>query len=219
MPPQQPWTAAEADGDAVSKKDLVNFLHAHATYAFLKSNKLYGKAANVSKTAKKPDLVKAYQALFDTDAFRPDGVTLEEQAEQAKQAEAAEQKEKTEAVEEKKEVLNETPKFTKQVLKKGGSDRKPKKGETVSVLYTGYLPDGSIFDTNLTGKKKPVALRFKVGTGRVIRGWDEGLLTMCNGEKARLKIESEWAYGKKGVEGKIPPNTELTFEVELIGID
>ncbi|RKO91289.1 hypothetical protein BDK51DRAFT_15496, partial [Blyttiomyces helicus] len=96
----------------------------------------------------------------------------------------------------------------------------PKKGNTVSCFYTGTLEDGRIFDSNNTGKKKPVPLKFKVGVGRVIRGWDEALLTMSKGEKAKLYIESEWAYGKKGMpEARIPPNSPLIFEVELVGIE
>ncbi|KAB1280707.1 Peptidyl-prolyl cis-trans isomerase FKBP3 [Camelus dromedarius] len=63
-------------------------------------------------------------------------------------------------------------------------------------------------------------LSFKVGIGKVIRGWDEALLTMNKGEKARLEIEPEWAYGKKGQpDAKIPPNAKLIFEVELVDID
>jgi len=65
--------------------------------------------------------------------------------------------------------------------------------------------------------KKPLPLRFKVGVGKVIRGWDEALLTMSAGEKAEITIQPEWAYGKKGVEGKVPPNAVLIFDVELVG--
>ncbi|KAB0391501.1 hypothetical protein E2I00_016289 [Balaenoptera physalus] len=61
---------------------------------------------------------------------------------------------------------------------------------------------------------------FKVGIGKVIRGWDEALLTMSKVEKDQLEIEPEWAYGKKGqLDAKIPPNAKLIFEVELVDID
>ncbi|CAD7691230.1 unnamed protein product [Nyctereutes procyonoides] len=69
-------------------------------------------------------------------------------------------------------------------------------------------------------KKNAKPLSFKVGIGKVIRGWDEALLTMSKGEKARLEIEPEWAYGKKGQpDAKIPPNGKLIFEVELVDTD
>ncbi|KAJ3039615.1 FK506-binding protein 2B [Rhizophlyctis rosea] len=220
--PTPPWTAAELETDNVSKKDLVSFLHDHATYQFLKDRKLYGKLANVTKTAKKPDLIAAYNALFESGAFRAEGESLEEQAaaavaEAAASAPVADVKKETK----KDDTPPESPKYTKQVLKKGDNTNFPKKGDTVACFYTGTLPDGKVFDTNL-GKKKPVPLKFKgllsylfanlppgvltllifkttVGVGRVIKGWDEGLLTMSKGEKAKLTIESEWAYGKKGL--------------------
>ena len=83
------------------------------------------------------------------------------------------------------------------------------------VRYTGKLTNGKVFDSNQSGsKKKKQPLKFKgelpctsascyisfiVGVGRVIRGWDEGLMTMTKGEKATLTIEPEWAYGRKGM--------------------
>ncbi|XP_012498414.1 PREDICTED: peptidyl-prolyl cis-trans isomerase FKBP3 [Propithecus coquereli] len=116
------------------------------------------------------------------------------------------------------------PKYTKSVLKKGDKTNFPKKGDVVHCWYTGTLQDGTVFDTNIqtSSKKKKNAkpLSFKVGVGKVIRGWDEALLTMSKGEKARLEIEPEWAYGKKGQpDAKIPPNAKLIFEVELVDID
>ena len=107
---------------------------------------------------------------------------------------------------------------------KRGTKLTPPKGDVVHCWYTGALPDGTGFDTNIqrSSKKKNNAkpLSFKVGIGKVIRGWDEALLTMSKGEKARLEIEPEWAYGKKGQpDAKIPPNAKLIFEVELVVID
>jgi len=84
------------------------------------------------------------------------------------------------------------------------------------------LEDGKVFDQNVdpVKKKLPPPLSFKVGVGKVIKGWDEALLTMTVNEKARLTIEPEWAYGKKGlVEAGIPSNATLIFEVELLSID
>ncbi|KAI8909986.1 peptidyl-prolyl cis-trans isomerase FKBP3-like protein [Powellomyces hirtus] len=250
MAPAALWTPEQLEGDSVSKKDLVTFLHDNATYEFLKERKLYGKTANIIKSSKKPDLVKSYKALYEAGdaAFRPEGQTLEEAAAIATAGQTSDKSEKVVEQPKDTEVVQKEPKYTKVVLKKGDGERKAKKGDTVHVFYTGTLPDGTVFDTNL-GKKKPSALRFKgipffhirdvrhdvlfvllhvsdavisfpVGVGRVIRGWDEGLMTMFKGEKARLIIESEWAYGKKGTpDGRIPPNTDLTFEVELVSID
>lgn len=125
----------------------------------------------------------------------------------------------------KAEAVDEgPPKYTKSVLKKGDKTNFPKKGETVSCWYTGTLEDGTVFDTNIPAlarkKRQTKPLSFKVGLGRVIRGWDEGLLTMSKGETARFEIEPEWAYGKKGLpDSKIPPNAKLIFEVELVAVD
>ncbi|KAJ9071618.1 FK506-binding protein 2B, variant 2 [Entomophthora muscae] len=89
--------------------------------------------------------------------------------------------------------------------------------DTVHCWYTGTLEDGTVFDSNTgAGKtKKPKhPLSFKVGVGRVIRGWDEALLTMSKGEKSKITIEPEWAYGKKGLPSAgVPPNSRLIFEV------
>jgi len=83
------------------------------------------------------------------------------------------------------------------------------------------LDNGKVFDSNMEADKKgkkPPPLKFKVGVGKVIRGWDEALLTMTVGESAELVIQAEWAYGKKGIEGKVPPGSNLTFQVELVSI-
>ncbi|KAF9967535.1 FK506-binding protein 2B, partial [Actinomortierella ambigua] len=125
-------------------------------------------------------------------------------------------------VKEEVKVEASVPKFTKTVLKKGDKSGFPRKGSNVGVFYTGYLEDGTVFDTNDNTKKKNNPLRFKVGSGRVIAGWDDAVLSMSRGEKARIVIEPEFAYGKKGVpEGKvpIPPNARLTFDVELVSFD
>ncbi|KAI9208191.1 uncharacterized protein BJ171DRAFT_438485 [Polychytrium aggregatum] len=220
MPPAAPWQVESLNGDdSVSKKDIATFLQTHATAQFLKDRKLHGKLANVTKASKREELVAAYSALFELEAFRPDGQPLEEALAEITDAPAVPETTKTE----KKKITEavEPPRYTKTILSKGDGERYPRKGQNVGCFYTGFLPDGSVFDTNIPkGKKKPVQLRFKVGNGRVIRGWDEALMTMSCGEKARLVIESDWAYGKKGnPEAGIPPNTPLTFEVELVSID
>jgi len=110
----------------------------------------------------------------------------------------------------------------KTISKAGDKKTFPKKGDMVTCRYKGTLDNGKVFDQNVepVKKKLPPALTFKVGVGKVIKGWDEGLLTMSKGEKAKFVIESDWAYGKKGMEDAgIPPNATLTFEVELVDIN
>ena len=91
----------------------------------------------------------------------------------------------------------------------------PKAGDTVTVHYTGWLLDGSKFDSSVD-RDDPFA--FVLGAGQVIQGWDEGVATLKVGEKARLTIPPEKAYGREGYPGAIPPNATLIFEVELLSI-
>ena len=100
-------------------------------------------------------------------------------------------------------------------IEKEGAGRKPKAGEYVSVDYTGYLSDGTKFDSSLD-RGKPI--QFQVGKGRVIAGWDKGILQLKEGTKAILFIPSYMGYGERGAGGVIPPNADLIFEVELVKI-
>jgi len=96
-----------------------------------------------------------------------------------------------------------------------GNGPSPKPGDTVTVHYTGWLLDGTKFDSSVD-RDDPFA--FVLGTGQVIRGWDQGVATMRVGDKARLTIPPELAYGEAGYPGAIPPNATLMFEVELLSI-
>ena len=101
------------------------------------------------------------------------------------------------------------------VEKAGSGDEKPNPGDTISAHYTGMFLDGSKFDSSVD-RKEPI--RFPVGTGRVIKGWDEALLDMKKGEKRILVIPPHLAYGEQGAGDSIPPNTALVFEIHLIAV-
>jgi peptidylprolyl isomerase len=95
-----------------------------------------------------------------------------------------------------------------------GKGEKPKSGDIVVVHYTGWLTDGTQFDSSV-GKD---AFKFALGRGEVIKGWDEGLASMKVGGKRNLFIPAKLGYGVDG-SGPIPPNAPLVFEVELLGIE
>ena len=89
-------------------------------------------------------------------------------------------------------------------------------GKSVTVHYTGWLTDGTKFDSSLD-RDEPFS--FMPGAGRVIPGWDEGVQGMKVGGKRRLTIPPEMAYGAQGAGGVIPPNATLIFEIELLAVE
>lgn len=99
-------------------------------------------------------------------------------------------------------------------IKLGGGDE-VKAGDKVSVHYTGWLTDGTKFDSSLD-RGQPFS--FTVGAGQVIAGWEQGLLGMKAGGKRKLVIPAALGYGASGVPGAIPPNAILIFEIELLKI-
>jgi FKBP-type peptidyl-prolyl cis-trans isomerase len=96
-----------------------------------------------------------------------------------------------------------------------GNGVKAEKGQTVSVHYKGQLSDGTVFDSSY---KRNAPIDFPLGVGQVIPGWDEGIQLLKVGDKARLVIPSNLAYGSAGAGGVIPPDATLVFDVELMDV-
>ena len=92
----------------------------------------------------------------------------------------------------------------------------PKQGDNLTMHYTGTLADGTKFDSSLD---RGDPFKFTIGIGQVIRGWDDGVMKLSLGEKAKLDISPDFGYGASGAGGVIPPNADLVFEVELLGIN
>mmetsp|Transcript_102004 Transcript_102004/g.176965 ORF Transcript_102004/g.176965 Transcript_102004/m.176965 type:complete len:284 (+) Transcript_102004:69-920(+) len=106
--------------------------------------------------------------------------------------------------------------FSLKVEKKGDNANFPKRGDIVTVHYTGMLKDGTVFDSSRV-REEPFS--FPIGRGKVITGWDQGVITMSLGERAMLHLPSYKAYGSEGAPPAIPPNSELDFDIELLAIN
>ena len=96
-----------------------------------------------------------------------------------------------------------------------GTGPAPQTGQVVTVHYTGWLTTGAKFDSSVD-RGEP--FQFVLGRGEVISGWDLGVARMRVGDKAKLTIPPEHAYGREGYPGAIPPNATLVFEVELLAV-
>ncbi len=107
-----------------------------------------------------------------------------------------------------------TPSGLKYIDIKVGDGAMPQTGQMVEVHYTGWLTDGTKFDSS---RDRGQPFTFPLGMGRVIKGWDEGVASMKVGGERRLIIPPDLAYGSRPV-GAIPPNSTLIFDVDLLGI-
>ncbi|OSY88361.1 peptidylprolyl isomerase [Tenacibaculum holothuriorum] len=110
---------------------------------------------------------------------------------------------------------DETPSGLRYKILQKGEGKKATKGAMVSVHYKGQLLDGTVFDSSYK-RKQPID--FAIGVGQVIAGWDEGIQLLHVGDKARLVIPSNLAYGSAGAGGVIPPDATLIFDVELMNV-
>jgi len=123
-------------------------------------------------------------------------------------------------IDQNKEENNNTQSMEDQELKievlQEGTGEEAKNGDNVSVHYVGTLEDGTKFDSSID---RGTPFSFDLGAGKVIKGWDLGVLGMKIGEKRKLTIPSDLAYGDDGIPNVIPPKATLIFEVELLDIN
>ena len=110
--------------------------------------------------------------------------------------------------------LKETESGLKYIILKEGTGKTPQAGQNVKVHYSGWFTDGKLFDSSV---ERGMPFSFPLGAGRVIKGWDEGVALMKEGEKRLLVIPPELAYGSSGRPG-IPPNSTLVFEIDLLEV-
>jgi peptidylprolyl isomerase len=116
----------------------------------------------------------------------------------------------------KSSAVTTTPSGLIYIITRRSDGRQPRPGDTVAVNYTGLLGDGVKFDSSLDHGQP---IKFKLGIGRVIKGWDEGIGKLRVREQATLIIPPQLGYGAKGAGGVIPPDATLIFIVELMSIE
>jgi peptidylprolyl isomerase len=110
--------------------------------------------------------------------------------------------------------LQATPSGLQYAIDQPGTGPKPQPGQTVTVHYTGWLTNGTKFDSS---RDRGEPFSFAIGQREVIQGWDEGVADMKVGEKRTLVVPPALGYGAEG-QGSIPPNSTLVFKVELLGV-
>jgi len=152
----------------------------------------------VGKDAKKFDALKVFNSSMK----------------EAKKLEKEKEKAMLEELEAVAKDANTTDSGLKYIMLEDGKGKSPVAGQNVSVHYSGYLLDGTKFDSSYD-RGEPIT--FPLGQGRVIKGWDEGISLLKIGGKAKLIIPPDLAYGDRAI-GPIPANSILMFEVELVDI-
>jgi peptidylprolyl isomerase len=171
--------------------------------AIKKGDKL--ERLEIIRVGAKAESFKADQQAFDTQLEGIDGDRIAKEKERIAQEQTIIKEKYPKAVTTDSGLMYE-------VIQEGSGTEKPSSGDNVSAHYTGMFMDGRKFDSSVD-RGQPI--QFPVGTGRVIKGWDEALLDMKKGEKRILIIPPDLAYGRNG-RGPIPPNSTLVFEVELV---
>ncbi len=181
-------------GHVVSGMDVVNKIQKDDTI----------ETVEIIRVGSKAKAFKSDQAAFDA--------LLEGQESTAKEKELAAMEEAMKQINTQYPDAVTTETGLRYVITTEGTGEAPSAGDMVKVHYTGKLLDGTTFDSSI---ERGVPIDFPVGQGRVIKGWDEALLTMKKGEKRTLIIPSNLGYGPSG-RGPIPPNATMIFDVELI---
>ncbi len=164
-------------------------------------------------TIKKVTIIRKGKEAKKFDAVKVFNDYMKEKVAQDQEKEAA-QKKLAEDLAAKKKMAQADDSGLKILIEKEGNGRKPKAGEWVTVDYTGYLPDGTMFDSS----KGRQPIKFTVGKGRVIAGWDKGIMQLKEGTEAILFIPPYLGYGERGAGGVIPPNSDLIFKVKLVKV-
>lgn len=205
--------AAKAGDDMKKEIDLVSYSHGHYIGSQMKAQSDFINTAEFIKGLKAA--LAGEKSPIPEAEFKAALAKIQAKMQEAQKAKAAVDQKKniehiTKFLEEK---LEKTASGLEYKVIKAGTGEKPKATDKVTVHYTGYLTDGSKFDSSVD-RGQPATF----GLNQVIKGWTEGVQLMQVGSKYRFKIPPELGYGAAGAGGSIPPNALLVFDIELISI-